>query len=209
MVVQVALVLDDAEPSPEKLRDRFLGGRLSRAACYGDHARARLTSYGVRKLLQGKQRVVDLHDPGTVPACVGHSTIETGVKIWIDERASGSLLQRLRDERVPVEPGSLQRHEEIARLQRARIRRQIPDRPGRRTGDDSTADGRGEPSERDGHSTRRAHQITRARTRRAESASRATATSSNGRIPPAISWYFSCPLPAMRTTSRLPARSIA
>src|SRR5262247_2321481 len=127
MVVQVALVLDDAEPSPEKLRDRFLGGRLSRAACYGDHARARLTSYGVRKLLQG---------PGTGPACVGHSTIETGVKIWIDERASGSLLQRLRDERVPVEPGSLQRHEEIARLQRARIRRQIPDRPGRRTGDD-------------------------------------------------------------------------
>ena len=101
----------------------------------------------------------------------------------LHEGAHGSPGDGLADEVVRVEPHAAQRHEEVAGVQRSRVRDDAAYLPIRITGSDAPADRIGEPSQRHAEPVH----PTRDLRRRASSASRATATSSNGRTRPSIS----------------------
>src|SRR5699024_590212 len=92
----------------------------------------------------------------------------------VHERRRRTLCKRLRDERVPVEALAFERDEEIAGVERTRVRDDARERRGRT--EDASVHGRG--------SGRRVHHATST----ACSASRAAARSEKGRRTPAVSW---------------------
>ena len=183
----------------QELRRDFLRRRLARAAGDRDDLRARSPPDVARDVLQRPRRVGDLDH--TAPARPSLPRARPASPSTTAPAAPRG--QRVGHERVAVEPLAANRDEQIARRQRARVDRHtarsrraaIARRPAARRSR------RRPPRRVSGRrgSTRSRHPSTPLRRR--ASAARATSTSSNGRRRSPMTWYFSCPLPAISTRS--------
>jgi hypothetical protein len=195
VVVQISLVLHHPETGPEKFGNRFLRRRLARASGDRHHSRTRRLADCLGEILKRPQRISDFDEPEVQP----HLNVETRpsdivvcarpieVEAVFDNRAGPASFHHRRHECVAVESGTAQRHEEVPRLERAAVDDDGADPP--------IAVAVWQPAtNRLRHPPRRELELahpTRDLTRRASSASRATATSSKGNVRPPISWYFS------------------
>ena len=176
----------------------FLRRRLARAAGDRHDPRARSPPHVARDVLQRPGRVRHLDEHGRRPAvaCLGAAAGVASTSAPPRPRASAAATNC-----VPVEPIAANRDEQIARRQRPRVDREPLDRRSRRRRATSRP-----PVAAAISPAVSAQRAPRATTpcepaRRRASAARATSTSSNGSVRSPITWYFSCPLPAMSTRS--------
>ena len=207
VVVEVAVVAEHPVAGrPSSVGRDFLRRRLARAAGDGHH-RARPTRDGRMRArrCRARGRVVHLHH--------GDGRVERrrAPARRRDTTTPGRARLRgpLRTKRVAVEALADDRDEEVAGPQRARVDREpveSPPSPGRRSGDPAMAlaamRGRSSRTAAAALTTPSAapsrQRVTGHRPRRR--------TGARGR---AMIWYFSCPLPAMTTTSPGPASAMA
>ncbi len=115
MIVEVSFRLEHAETAAEDVRDGFLGGRLARRTRDAHDWLSPKPPNGGGQRLQGDEGVVDREQAGL------HR--EAGQLILAHDRGDGAAFQRLMHEVVAVEALALDREEEFAGLNCARIDR--------------------------------------------------------------------------------------
>ena len=191
---RLPLFLKHPEARRQELRDDFLGRRLARAAGDRHHLGAGAAPHVTGEILQRPRRVLDLDD-----AAPASPFLPRRRRRLVDHRADGPTSSAHRHELGARRTFAADRHEEVARLERARVDRHAADGGrGVAAADRPPVAFATSLALKGSHST---CQHTRLPARRRSSAVLATSTSSNGSTRSPITWYFSWPLPAIRIRS--------